>query len=337
MSFNFLPFKFMHIGRLITLGAFLLSIVFTSVLSDSPISKAQEGGMEMSLSSSSSSEPIADPCGCDQQGVCDVDPEMNDPYLDPGTEALYPVDDVEHPEDFFHYQTGFTEDPNDQFVMSTGFPRPFPIPPHVLAPYFGPGPAAFTTMRENLRPQATFAVTTDETPIPFLRIRNRGIMVSRRQYPNGACLSFQYRWVMGTPQGNYPDVLRVAFRTNGQQRNQSSWEINDGIAVHIARNAVHVERFAGGQSVEILGSTLGLTFSQGTFYPITITERNDTLEVRWGLGANDVLTVNNLPQRGNDNYIGIYNREPAAGNEQEAHLARNGLGGAPFIRALAAQ
>jgi hypothetical protein len=147
-------------------------------------------------------------------------------------------------------------------------------------------------------------------------LRNRNSIVSRRQYPDGVCLNFQWSWVKGMP-GSYNDILAVAFRTDGSQKAARSWEINSGIVVSFRDGKIRVDRFSGGDPAEALG-TKDYTFSQDTAYRIKITETNSKISIT--VNGELQLEVQDLPARGTSNHIAVYNREPVAGVEQESHF-----------------
>jgi hypothetical protein len=147
-------------------------------------------------------------------------------------------------------------------------------------------------------------------------VRNRGLLVSNSQYPKGVTLEFVSKWTLGKDDGSYQDVLTVAFRTSGKQREKWSHEILDGIAVRIAGHAqtLSIEHFKKGVQSSDLIARVPFKTERGKEQKIKILEEKGLIQVF--LEGKEVLYAR-VPIIDDASNIAFYNREPVAGVQQE--------------------
>jgi len=161
----------------------------------------------------------------------------------------------------------------------------------------------FETMFKKLPPTVKFE---DES----VTLKNRGLLLSKKEHKKGLRLSFTWEWVEG--EGNYPDILVVALKTDGKQREWPG-EIDHGIVVRFSPGRTAIERWKSGEDSEVIAFK-AVTIKKETQYKIVIEEKNGDVTV-----TIDDERLTARVEGGKKSRGAIFNREPVA---QVLHVSR---------------
>jgi hypothetical protein len=151
----------------------------------------------------------------------------------------------------------------------------------------------------------------------MITLRNRGTLVSKQEYPNGAVVSATWRWTQGRVEGKYHDCLTIGVFTSGKQP-QWSFEVDDGIVVGFnpAGESISVHRMR--RDPERLAITK-MRFEKDRDYRIVVEATLATLTV---LVDGKKMVSCGLPRDRGGKRIAVYNREPVAAVVKESVLTQ---------------
>ncbi len=163
-------------------------------------------------------------------------------------------------------------------------------------------------------------------------LRNRGSAASTAEYPDGAEVSFTWKWTEGNLEAKYPDHLCVAVLTDGVLRPQWSHEIGKGVVVRFnpGSGGITIEGWlAEKKEAESLASKDGFTFEKGKAYEIKILYTPTKVVVTVDGGDPVSADVPEKFRTGGKN-ICFYNREPVAGIVKSSMLTKVSVGKPPI-------
>jgi hypothetical protein len=186
-------------------------------------------------------------------------------------------------------------------------------------PAFESGTSPFK-VRDEAKQFAPTAVVRDDA----ITLRNRGVAVSKADYPAGATVSFSWKWTEGDLEKKYPDHLCVVVLTDGVLREKWSHEIAKGVLVRFnpGSGAVQVEGWlADKNESEQLASKDGFTFEKGKEYAVKIAYTPAKVVVTVDGGGPIEAAVPEKFRMGGKK-ICFYNREPVAGIVKESVLTK---------------
>ena len=172
------------------------------------------------------------------------------------------------------------------------------------------GPPAFKTEQEEFQPSVRF----EEKKVV---LENRGILVSKKSFPEGAVFTATWRWISGEEQGKYQDHLCVVFATDGKQR---AWpaEIEAGLVVRFnpASGSVGIEKHEkGSKDNALLAFKDGLKFERNTGYKLRIVHSPKGVEVN--VDGKKIVSAE-VVMKGDK--VAGYDREPVAGIKKKSEL-----------------
>lgn len=157
-----------------------------------------------------------------------------------------------------------------------------------------------------------------------LWLRNRGCVVTRKEFPDPISITFRWQWVDLAEDPAYAEVLTIALQTPGETREQYPFEIDDGLllsfdtqegAAYLSRateGQIHKTRLASSGTVEIplpAHEWHDIRIIDDGF-SITLYMKGETIgDSRW---ENPVFSVP-YDARLSGKRIAIYNREVVGG------------------------
>lgn len=186
-------------------------------------------------------------------------------------------------------------------------------------PTFESGPPAFKAKQEFERYAPTATVKDDG-----IVLRNRGVAVSKAEYPTGATLSFSWKWTEGDLEKKYPDHLCVVVLTDGALREKWSHEIGKGVVIRLnpGSGGITIEGWlADKNESESLASKDGFTFEKGKEYAVKIMYTPEKVVVTIDGGTPIEAAVPEKFRAGGKK-ICLYNREPVAAIVKESVLTK---------------
>lgn len=169
---------------------------------------------------------------------------------------------------------------------------------------------AFKANKEKFDPTVEFQ--KDGTIV----MANRGMLLSRNEFPKGATVKCRWSWISEEP-NVYPDQLAVALRTDGDRKRQWSFEIDDALVVRLnphSTGSVFVQIYERGKDEVEIGRKQGIAFKMGDSHDIEITDLGDRITVR--IDGKEVLEQKVDPSDGGGKKVAVYNREPVAGKRK---------------------
>jgi hypothetical protein len=164
----------------------------------------------------------------------------------------------------------------------------------------------------------------------YLRLLNRGSVVSRREFEEPVEVTFDWRWVDHAQWPLYSEVLQVALRTHGQHAATGDYRIVDGLLVGF--DAVeHCVKISVGDAVEgplMIGRTPrdSAPLPAGEWHRVRIVDAGGSVSVYLKGPSVDprfktepLLTVA-VPPELTGRQIAFFNREYVAGTNHESHI-----------------
>ncbi len=152
-----------------------------------------------------------------------------------------------------------------------------------------------------------------------LTLQNRGAARLKDERPDGATLSFTWKWTEGQEEGKYHDHLIVAFFSSGKQAEKWPHEAVDGMLVRLnpGGGSVAIESRSEGKDPVSLAFKDGFVFEKGKAYAVRIvcSKENATVSV-----DGKEVAVATLPAEKAGKIIFFYNREPVAAIVKESVL-----------------
>lgn len=158
-------------------------------------------------------------------------------------------------------------------------------------------------------------------------LRNRGSVASTAEYPDGATVSFTWKWTEGNLEAKYPDHLCCVVLTDGALREKWSHEIGKGVVIRLnpGSGGVTVEGWVADKNEsEQLASQDGFTFEKGKEYAVKIAYTPSHVTVT----VDDATIVADIPKKfgAGGKKICFYNREPVAGIVKSSTLTKVTVG-----------
>lgn len=161
----------------------------------------------------------------------------------------------------------------------------------------------------------------------YVKLMNRGWLVSRKEYPAGVAVSFDWRWVEYEGEPVYREHLSIALRTSGQPPAQYAYEAADGIIVTFDTWSNTVSVWRAGQVPEpIATSPVGVPMPAGAWHRVRVEDDGNEISVFFSQhGAPPAVAEAPLiriavPRKPAAHHIAIYNREHVGGVPHESHL-----------------
>jgi hypothetical protein len=164
----------------------------------------------------------------------------------------------------------------------------------------------------------------------YLMLMNRGILVTREQFPPPIDISFDWQWINLAGDPNYSDDLAVALRTSGRAMDVRPYDVTDGIIIRFHASPGRVSAVLakpqpphGGLGELPDGS---LPMPAEAWHHIRITDDGDRIAVYFTGPAvprqskqEPVMAVrcsNTFPRY----FVAVYNREHIAESPQESRI-----------------
>jgi hypothetical protein len=160
----------------------------------------------------------------------------------------------------------------------------------------------------------------------YLRLVNRGSVVTRREFNEPVEITFEWRWIDLGQWPLYSEILHVMLRTTGEHDLESPFEAKDGVCIGFNTVSNSVSVMAPGRKV--LESTTGdaAHLPSGTWHRIRILDDGKQVSV-FVEGPNveakskkTPLLVVPIPDGLPGKRIGFHNREYVAGINHESHI-----------------
>jgi hypothetical protein len=189
---------------------------------------------------------------------------------------------------------------------------------------FGADPA-FTPGEPFVLPIDPVANVLDDGSIV---LRNRGVVVSKAEYADGATISFVWKWTEGNLEAKYPDHLCAVVLTDGVLRKKWSHEIAKGVVVRFnpGSGGVTIEGWLADKNEgESLASKDGFTFEKGKEYAVKITYTPTKVVVTVD-GEVPIEAIVPEKFRAGGKNVCFYNREPVAGIVKSSTLTKVTVG-----------
>lgn len=154
-------------------------------------------------------------------------------------------------------------------------------------------------------------------------LRNRGMVVSKDDYPNGFTLTCKWT-IRGGDGASYSDVLAIGFHSDGTQAANRPHELGHGVAVKLQAHAalVTIERHRDGSNKPERHVVKSMPrVSKNTTHDVKIVvDKTHYLEVYLDGKKIADLSVGDPSREKGKARIAIYNREPGGGGPQESLL-----------------
>jgi hypothetical protein len=146
-------------------------------------------------------------------------------------------------------------------------------------------------------------------------LQNRGTLVSKKPFPNGAIVTTTWRWTKGPIETKYPDMLVFAFFTTGKQRPWAH-EITDGAVVRFGPpDTIYIQRSTPGEFETLAKGEMKMVM--GTDYKIAIEATPAEIRV---LVDDKLIASAPLKETFTGQKVAIYNREGVGGVLKESLL-----------------
>ncbi len=160
-----------------------------------------------------------------------------------------------------------------------------------------------------------------------LRLRNRGSLVTRREFPDAVEVEFDWRWVDHAEDPLYSENLNVALRTSGKHTPEYDFRILDGIIVQFSTLGARVTIFSrSGERFQVDSDEGGVPMPADAWHHIRITDDGTTISVYMTGPKIDrqytktpVLQAR-LPGKFPSQRIAFYNREVVNNATHETHI-----------------
>ncbi len=149
----------------------------------------------------------------------------------------------------------------------------------------------------------------------YLRLINRGSVVTREEFPGPIEVSFDWMWVDISSYPHYSDDLAIVLRTSGTHREQHAYEITDGVMVRFYTHDGRVKVEAPPLNALDESPKRSLRMPAGKWHRIRISDDGETVsvyitgpEIDGKYKEEPVLRVR-CPGTYKSRRIAIYNRE----------------------------
>ena len=155
-----------------------------------------------------------------------------------------------------------------------------------------------------------------------ITLQNRGIVLSKEEFPDGCCISFQWKWTKGREAGAYQDVLAVAFCTDGKL-NRWPHEVAEGVVVRLQAHAkeIQIAYIKEGTDARPQSRKPDVPIERDTWYMVRIVCGDDEIAVYFGHDHSKPILRGPMPSDlGEEHLVAIYNREIVAGVVKESVL-----------------
>ena len=155
-----------------------------------------------------------------------------------------------------------------------------------------------------------------------ITLRNRGIVLSKKEFPRGCYMSFQWKWTKGREAGAYQDVLAIAFHTDGEL-NKWPHEVLKGLVVRFEAHGkdIQIAYMKEGTDARPQSRKSDVPIERDTWYEVTIVCGREQIAVYFGDDHSKPILRAPMPSDlGEDHLVAIYNREIVAAVVKESIL-----------------